>query len=90
MSDHNDGGAAFPLGTSSNSEAEHMMAVGTGGMSLRDWFAGQAVSGMASSPDMWAAIAKTAKSLGISESSCIAASAYDIADSMLSAREVKR
>ena len=85
MSDHNDGGPAFPLGTSSNSEAEHMMAVGTGGMSLRDWFAGQALAGIE------AASAHPDVDLTIDPDFDMTASyCYRMADAMLAAREEKR
>ena len=45
------------------------------GMSLRDWFAGQALSGMLADNDGYSSISK------------MSATAYTIADAMLEARE---
>jgi hypothetical protein len=47
-------------------------------MTLRDWFAGQALAGMCADPDM-----------GSNTADAIAGSAYSLADAMLKAREVK-
>ena len=46
MNDKNDGGSAFPVPylVSVNGEVQNLGA--TGGMSLRDWFAGQALAQM--------------------------------------------
>jgi len=73
VSEINDGGPAFPLQViaSPNSEIQH-------GMSLRDWFAGQVLSGIMANTD-W--------SENCHES--IASAAYDNADAMLAAREAK-
>lgn len=43
MSDKNDGGPAFP---EPPLEHDHYWHPGTQGMSLRDWFAGQALAGL--------------------------------------------
>ena len=51
------------------------------GIPLRDWFAGQALAGMISGLD--------AKSEGSQAIKPIAEAAYDFADAMLRAREVK-
>lgn len=61
------------------------------GMDLRDWFAGQALSGIMANPERWKNIAERYESKQItyheaSESNAI--KAYDIADAMLKAREV--
>jgi len=49
MSTQNDGGPAFPQhGWTSNPEVLERMK-NQGGMTLRDWFAGQILSGMAAS-----------------------------------------
>jgi hypothetical protein len=67
MSTINDGGPAFPRhGYNSND-----------GMTLRDWFAGQAMAGLASYVTKGATFDDIAKD------------AYAIADAMLAAREVK-
>ena len=71
MTKQNDGGPAFP----------HMMADGhrdyASGMSLRDWFAGQALAGLlAQTP--------TAESAAM-----FARESYVCADAMLAAREAK-
>lgn len=68
MRKSDDGGPAFPV------EQPETFAVG-GGMSLRDWFAGQALQGMLANDDasgaVWSAFAKDA---------------YACADAMLAAR----
>jgi hypothetical protein len=61
----NDGGPAFPT---RYHEDMH-------GMTLRDWFAGQALAGMLANPDSWTG------DRGVT--------AYRYADAMLRAREVK-
>lgn len=71
MSDiKNDGGAAFPLPISSSTTYR------TNGMTLRDYFAGQAINGFVS----------TNNRLNESEPLNIAKRAYRIADAMLKAR----
>jgi hypothetical protein len=71
MSAINDSGPAFPT---RYHEDMH-------GMTLRDWFAGQALAGIISTCD--------AKSEGSQAIKPIAEAAYDFADAMLAAREVK-
>jgi hypothetical protein len=66
----NDGGPAFPVQALASPGSEVAW-----GMSLRDWFAGQALVGMLACPDV----------SGDRES--IAKSAYTYADTMLRARE---
>ena len=74
MSEINDGGPAFPR--------DGGEAVGTDGMSLRDWFAGQALAGTLASlvpNESWPA--------GQPDPfDALAASAYRQADAMLKAR----
>jgi hypothetical protein len=66
----NNGGPAFPnLGY--NKEANY------NGMSLRDYFAGQALAGMLSNPEC------------ITGRPAVAVHAYGYADAMIAAREVK-
>jgi hypothetical protein len=68
----NDGGPAFPL------NASDAWGGPVQGMSLRDWFAGQALAGLMAEPtDTPVATAKYARA------------AYIMADAMLKAREVK-
>ena len=62
MSDRQDGGPAFPCAQDVLRSDE--------GMSLRDWFAGQALAGMLANPD----------------NHVTAATAYDFADAMLAER----
>lgn len=93
MSDEiNNGGPAFPslkgfqqnrhvgqeyLAYSANSE---------GGMSLRDYFAGQALAGILSG-DMKNTLTRMAESKAMSPSDAIAVFSYQAADAMLAERE---
>lgn len=83
MSKTNDGGPAFPQhGWSSNPEALRRMKETGGGMTLRDWFAGQAMTGWLASYSglsVHPAADETHASL--------ATYSYAIADAMLAARE---
>ena len=65
MADINDGGAAFPAVA---------MLTSNRGMSLRDWFAGQALAGMLACPNVAAPVAKYSQW------------AYQHADAMLAER----
>mgnify|MGYP003423708097 FL=1 len=74
----NDGGPAFPVPIASSQPGELVSAceLGAGGMSLRDWFAGQALAAMTVAPDY-------------SKGPCnyeMAERAYIIADRMLEVR----
>jgi len=76
----NDGGAAFPQhGWTNNPEVLERMK-NQGGMTLRDYFAGQALAGML--------INYTTQKFGVGEQTC-AKGAYEFADAMLAARERK-
>jgi|DEB0MinimDraft_3_1074331.scaffolds.fasta_scaffold102566_1 hypothetical protein len=66
MSDKDNGGPAFAHG-----DPHHG---GDPGMTLRDWFAGQALSGMSANPEIYG------------KPSTYAADAYKCADEMLAAR----
>ena len=72
MSDKNDGGPAFPV--TPDTQAGHAAAFR--GMSLRDWFAGQALMGI------FASSSETAPS-----DEATARFAYSVADAMLAERE---
>ena len=71
MTQKDNGGPAFPRGTYGDQE----------GMTMRDWFAGQALAGYASSGDLNPYGVKSHKSW-----SNVASCMYDIADAMLEAR----
>ena len=68
----NDGGSAFPIVTEGG-----ILAVLNEGMSLRDWFAGQALAG---------GLLETAIESNTKETQKIAEAAYEIADAMLEMR----
>lgn len=82
MSQVEDGGPAFPgtemIGTGTVDYLGHPIYAGTSwhGMSLRDYFAGQALAGMAT-PD---------NETWFMRSESIVARAYQLADAMLAAR----
>lgn len=79
MTEHpKDGGPAFPI-TAGNS-------VYAQGMSLRDWFAGQALAGMAGTTTR----AMYDEGYSVAEvKAALVRQAYGIADAMISAREVR-
>jgi len=75
----NDGGPAFPSDKPVKFYSDGSTAARAEGMSLRDWFAGQALGGMAG------------YSLSRDESAgSVASLAYFVADAMLKAREEQR
>jgi hypothetical protein len=74
MSMTNDGGPAFPVPDSHHANGQ--VQYGANGMTLRDWFAGQALQGLL-------ARAKT------SDGGAIAKDAYTLADAMFEARKVQ-
>lgn len=74
-----DGGPAFPVHGGHHPDDDPRNQILGGGMSLRDWFAGQAMAGVCRpTPDGW--------SLSPQDH---AAWAYQIADAMLAARGAK-
>lgn len=81
MSKKNNGGPAFPSpGYSDDGERR--------GMSLRDWFAGQAMAGICGGTNEAAfAIKHVAAKHGLNATDIIAKSAYEHADAMLAERE---
>ena len=92
-----DGGAAFPYG---GTELDHVEVNPDGsprpifravsGMSLRDWFAGQALSGFANQLKLFEALSISLYEAGSSDNvnalECMASEAYRLADMMLSER----
>lgn len=87
---NNDGGPAFPRSaviTSEDTEWDH----GDDGMSLRDWFAGQALASCAFQ-QLAATLAKAMADAGQTVTLHISAqasakAAYEVADAMLAARK---
>lgn len=83
MTDTNDGGPAFPMPASEHSQGGHFEQLG---MSLRDWFAGQAIP---------AVIRQCASDLSwnnpdkLTPAQYFARTAYEVADAMLAARARK-
>ena len=77
-----DGGPAFPLTVKYLDGSGRMMP----GMSLRDWFAGQAISGlvMRAQPDELQQVMN-----GTRVPNLLANGAYAIADALLASREAK-
>ena len=74
----NDGGPAFPVHSVAWKEkGEDRVAIGTRGMTLRDYFAGQALAGALADPTCDVSPIELAKI------------AYREADAMLAAREAK-
>lgn len=82
MATRDDGGNAFPIsipGVGDN---------GAGGMSLRDWLAGQALAGILANPDVSASAARC--NVSTTEFRVhIPAAAYAMADAMLAARKTE-
>ena len=95
MSEHNDGGPAFPgwqfRTVQRVGEEPRDIPAGPQGMSLRDWFAGQALVGLLSKFP----IIDQSGRLGIivddvdAHNQNVAESCYAIADAMLAARKAK-
>ena len=82
----NDGGSAFPVHANHAMFNGHVVAVHEQGMSLRDWFAGQALASM----DTARLIAEAHEMEDVeSFPSKSAQLAYVMADAMLKAREAK-
>jgi hypothetical protein len=81
MSEINTGGPAFPAAVtvSASGDVYH----GFDGMTLRDWFAGQALAGICANPAWNDTFHK-------SVSAPSAEAAYSMADAMLAAREVAK
>ena len=81
----NDGGRAFPNNIRSyDGELGQIVENGDKGMSLRDWFAGQALSEAFRARREYVAAFTNTRDIGLAE---IAATAYALADAMLAERE---
>lgn len=80
MSKINDGGPAFPEPTGRGPYEGAWQ-----GMTLRDWFAGQALAAMVSTPKE---TTEAANAAGMSRTDFVTECAYQLADAMLLAREV--
>ena len=77
MSEVNDGGQAFPMLGNVGYKSEWLTE---DGMSLRDYFAGQALAGVLANPTL------EQHDKTISGAEAVAIGAYDIADAMLAER----
>ena len=75
MKNLNDSGPAFPMPLDDDRDCGPRYAAGYGGMSLRDWFAGQALAGMLANPETYTVSNEE-----------IAISCGEIADAMLTER----
>ena len=86
----NDGGPAFPCETYGLRNGKET-TIPTNGMSLRDYFAGQALAGSLASqtPESYWAFVSSGSAANDSAKNGIAKLCYDLADAMLAAREVK-
>lgn len=78
MADRNDGGQAFP----SSFVGPYGTESSKGGMTLRDWFAGQALIGLVSDADNLRKLSVNGKEVA----AITARSAYFMADAMLAER----
>lgn len=84
MSEINDGGPAFPIPSVGTGDPRDGMTSGSEGMSLRDYFAGQALAGVMQD---WINYRKSDGGYIDDEThELIAEDAYGIADAMLKAR----
>lgn len=83
MSDKPDGGPVFPCGVPQPERypGAHTVFVPSTGISLRDWFAGQALAGLAVQVPIGDA--------AMNDVTCAAALAYELADNMLVARSAE-
>lgn len=91
--EHDDGGYAFPhMGKLHHHNPEtgvsSLEPIMTGGMSLRDWFAGQALAGILENQQIFLGILKN--SPNEQANMAIASNAYCLADAMLAARKERQ
>lgn len=80
MSDSKDGGLVFPC--------KRQYALDEPGMTLRDYFAAQALAGMLGGP-MANSIHPISEKRGVSTATASAIASYEFADAMLEARKPK-
>jgi len=92
----NDGGPAFPVSTRPSSIPSepygHQDGESTwqfGGLTIRDWFAGQALAGIMASPLEYVRGAKETGRGHLSMGEVFVQQAYAVADKMLAARQVR-
>ena len=78
MSKEQNGGPAFPIPLEDDRDCYPRYRNGYGGMSLRDWFAGQALVGL---------LLDSERLKGVTDEIEFARSAYQQADAMLEARK---
>ncbi len=85
MAEKVDGGSAFPQHADTGNLEDWRM-----GMSLRDYFAGQALGGLVAAyratPEAAASLTDVAKAVGLTPQEVEATVAYEIADAMLAER----
>jgi hypothetical protein len=85
MSNKETGGAAFPVQEQRDGNGA-MVFYAEGGMTLRDYFAGQALQAMISTPSTWSDLdLKPINGMTVIEVTSV--HAYQIADAMLKARK---
>lgn len=80
-----DGGAAFPTSIEVTSEGQTVQLPHPG-MSLLDWFAGQAMAALLASPEVVERLSVEASEDGLLFGEHVAKTAYKFASSMLSER----
>lgn len=88
----NDGGPAFPVPTATIVDGEPKLEHHCqGGMSLRDWFAGQALAGLMAMccTDEWTMRIMPLCDPGQHPSEVVAEMAFKMADRMIAARDAK-
>jgi hypothetical protein len=85
----NDGGQAFPIADAYDADGR-LIAYGNAGMTLHDWFAGQALAGAIANSDVLAAAQETAEKDGKKSKNGLALFCIQIADAMLAERERRK
>ncbi len=88
----NDGGPAFPYGQISEATGQPINGYFNAGMTLRDYFAGQALAGFIlrlNDPEAFKAFRSLQKSTGMDADTMIAHLSFDQADTMLAVREAR-